>query len=629
MKPQETIQEKIDSIITLYSKGQIKDALKGAETLIKEYPNESKLFNINGACNAAIGKLDSAVDNYKKAILLNPDYAEAHLNLGNAYEDLSQFDNTILSYQKAITLNPNYSEAYNNLGNVYQNLHQFENAIKSYQKAIELEPDYAEAHFSIGLAYKELGYLEDAAEHLEKVIILKPKFIDANNFLGKILITLGRPDSAYDYFNQAIELKPDFAEAHNNLGVALQDLGELDDAVQSYEYATLLNPKYFEAHHNLGIAYQSLGNIDSSVQSYEKALAISPDSAETYHNLSYLKKYSEKDHQISKMHSLLASNNLENSERIFLNLALARIYENLGNKNEFFKFLNEGNKLSKDELNYSIEQSSQEISTIKKLYSPPLNAIQELQSLDSSSNQPIFIIGMPRSGTTLVEQIISNHREVYGGGEINTLTNLISPIIKNFIAGDIRQLDQKAISYIRQEYQEMLNSINTHKNIITDKLPLNFQYIGFILSAFPEAKIVHLKRDAIATCWSNYRCTFKSKANGYSYNFDDLAQFYNLYEDLMKFWHELYPNKIHDICYEDLTTNQEEETQKLLKYCDLDWDENCLNFHTNKRAVQTASSLQVREKMYQGSSDVWKQYWTHIQPLISGLKSYKDRNKTN
>jgi len=158
--------------------------------------------------------------------------------------------------------------------------------------------------------------------------------------------------------------------------------------------------------------------------------------------------------------------------------------------------------------------------------------------------------------------------------------------------------------------------------VITDKLPLNFQYIGFILSAFPEAKIVHLKRDARATCWSIYRHHFRNKGNGYSYNLDDLAGFYGLYVELMDYWHNLYPDKIYDICYEDLTTDQEEETRKLLKYCELDWDENCLDFHKNQRAVKTASSLQVRQKIYQGSSEAWKKHESYLQPLVKALSSY-------
>ena len=151
---------------------------------------------------------------------------------------------------------------------------------------------------------------------------------------------------------------------------------------------------------------------------------------------------------------------------------------------------------------------------------------------------------------------------------------------------------------------------------------MNYRYTGFILSAFPEAKIVHLKRDARATCWSIYKHFFSDTKNGWAYDMIDIAEYFNFYTDMMSFWHELYPNKIYDVCYEDLTTNQEEETRKLLEYCDLEWDENCLNFHNNERAVKTASALQVRKKMYQGSSEAWKKYESYLQPLIKGLESY-------
>jgi len=170
---------------------------------------------------------------------------------------------------------------------------------------------------------------------------------------------------------------------------------------------------------------------------------------------------------------------------------------------------------------------------------------------------------------------------------------------------------------IREQYLDVLSSLNVSQSIIIDKMPLNFRYVGFILMAFPEAKILHMNRDPMATCWSIYKYYFNG--NSYSYNQDDLAKYYKMYKDLMSFWNKLFPDKIYDVCYEDLTTNQEMETRKLLKYCELEWDENCLNFHTNKGAVKTTSAIQVRQKIYQGSSEVWKKYEAFLQPLIKGL----------
>jgi hypothetical protein len=186
----------------------------------------------------------------------------------------------------------------------------------------------------------------------------------------------------------------------------------------------------------------------------------------------------------------------------------------------------------------------------------------------------------------------------------------------------MNKLPETAFLSIREQYLDVLSNLNVPESVITDKFLLNRQYIGFILTAFPEAKIVHMKRDARATCWSIYKHYFSSAGNGWAYNLDDVARFYGIYSNIMDFWHQLFPGKIYDMCYEDLTTNQEEETKKLLQYCELDWDENCLSFHKNKRTVETASSVQVREKMYQGSSEAWKKHKAYLKPLIKALSSY-------
>ena len=296
--------------------------------------------------------------------------------------------------------------------------------------------------------------------------------------------------------------------------------------------------------------------------------------------------------------------------------------------------MHEGNRLRKEELNYSLDKDQNLFSIVKKMFSSPPSL-----SYEPSTIRPVFIVGMPRSGTSLVEQIIDSHHAVHGAGESQTFRKLLTLIVRdhliedtttastiiggvNMSISDMNNLPKKVFLSIREQYLDELSSLNVPENVITNKGLLNFRFIGFILLAFPEAKIVHLKRDARATCWSIYKNNFHQKGIGYGNNLEDLAGFYGLYTDLMDFWHQSFPDKIYDLCYEDLTTNQEEETRKLLEYCELDWDENCLNFHTNKRAVKTASALQVRQKMYQGSSEAWKKHEAYLEPLIKALSSY-------
>jgi tetratricopeptide (TPR) repeat protein len=547
-------KEQLDVVIQLYSSGQIEEALSRVETLIKDYPSDSSLFNISGACYMAIGQLNSAVKSFENAITHNPGYAEAQYNLGFALQGLGQFDAAMSSYKKAIAIKHAFPAAHNNMGLISLELHQL--------------------------------------------------------------------DSAVEYFKWAVAYNSDFAEAHNNLGATLQEAKNFDEAIKQFEKAVTINPNYAQAHNNLGILCQTLGQQDVAIKHYEKAISIKADYTSAHHNLSSLKKYTANDNQVSQMQSLLTNNNLVESERVHLCFALAKVYDDLGNHDEQFKVLNEGNYLRKEELNYSLEKDQEKHLIYKKLFSSPPPAIEEYSSDKSSTKRPIFIVGMPRSGTTLVEQILASHNEVYGGDEMNTLSNLITSKLKDLSAFDANDLHKKTYLSIRQQYLESLSRFNVPESVITDKMPMNFQYIGFILTAFPEAKIIHLKRDARAICWSIYKHYFSDMGNGWAYNLDDLAGFYALYNDLIAFWHELYPNKIYDMCYEDLTTNQEEETRGLLKYCDLNWDENCLNFHTNKRAVKTASALQVRQKMYQGSSEAWKKYEVHLKPLIKALKTY-------
>ena len=513
---------------------------------------------------------------------------------------------------------PNEPLLYNISGACYKEIGQLEEAFKSFQKAVALKPDYAEAQYNLGVTIHELGQVDSAIKCYERVLAIQHAYPNAHNNLGQILLESGQPDAAMNHFEWAVAYQPEFSEAHNNLGSSLLALRQINTAVTHYEKAIALKPDYQLAYNNLGIAYQRLGEIDKAFKSFERALAIKSDYAKAHHNLSSLKKYTKSDKQIVEMESLLSIKDLSQSDRIFICFALAKAYENLGKQEELFKVLHEGNQLRKKELKYSIEKSENHNSIIKKLF----NSSPKPLSNQASTIRPIFIVGMLRSGTSVVEQIISSHHEVYGAGELKNLTQIIIPILREHLTDDKKKLSKKTFLSIRKQYLESLSRFNTSENVITDKWPLNFRSIGFILSAIPEAKIIHLKRDARATCWSIYKHYFSDTGNGWAYNFDDLAEFYKLYSELMRYWHEMFPGKVYDISYEDLTTNQEDETRKLLEYCELEWDQNCLDFHKNKRAVDTASVLQVRQKMYQGSSEAWKEHEEYLQPLIKALSSY-------
>jgi tetratricopeptide (TPR) repeat protein len=537
-----------------------------------------------------------------------------------------QIDNVLSLYsnghfQKAVEkikeLNatyPNVPLLFNLIGACYKELGQLEGASKMFESAVNIKPDYAEAHFNLGAMYKILGRDDAAIESYKKAIDISPDYPDAHNNLGTALHDIGQLENAIESLEWAIAYKHDFAEAHNNLGNVFNDFGRVGDAVECFERAVQHNPDYAKAYFNLAIAYKDLGNKDAYLKSIEKTVVLKPDWGDAHLHLSRIKKYRKNDPHIAEMLSLLSKNDLTLIDRIGLNFALAHTYEHLENHDEQFKFLNEANRLRKKESNYSFNTDKKRFERIKELFELPPPPVDKSLSKPLSF-RPIFIVGMPRSGTSLVHQIIDSHHSVHGAGELTILSPIINQFFKDY--DDKTGITESALLTIREKYADYISRLNISENVIVDKMPLNFRHIGFILTAFPEAKIIHMNRDPMATCWSIYKYYFNG--NYYSYNQEDLAHYFLLYKELMDYWHKIFPNKIHDVCYENLTTDQEKETQKLLEYCELDWDENCLNFYKNKGAVKTTSALQVRQKMYQGSSEVWKKYEQYLKPLIKGL----------
>jgi len=591
--------------------------------------------------NTKKGDIDAAKDDYLSILKFMPNNQEAKNQLSKLSKnkptsptqsqlDLiiklyssNQIQDALNSLDSLINNYPYDPSLFNIRGACFKAINKIESAVESFKNAINIKPDYAEAHFNLALTLKELNKFNEAIKYYEMAISIKPAYPIAHNNLGLIFLELNQLDFAAKHFNWAILYNLEFAEAHNNLGTTLQQSRQFNASIKHYLKATTINPYFTQAFNNLGIIHQTLGQQIKAIKYFQKAISLDPNYTSAYFNLSRIKTFLPEDIQISQMQSLL-TNNLNILEKIYLNFALAKVNEDLERKDDLFKFLKQGNQLCKEKTYYSLKNDQQKHALIQKIFTTPKNLHEINFNKDfkdtSNSKRPIFIIGMPRSGTTLVEQIISSHKKIYGADEMSTLSDLISKILKKVSNNNSYELNKKSVLSIRHKYLAELSDLNVPENIISDKWPLNFQYVGFILEAFPEAKIIHLKRDSRATCWSIYKHFFSDIGNGWAYNFKDLAGFYNLYSEMMAFWHDLYPNKIYDISYEDLTTNQEDETRKLLEYCDLDWDENCLNFHENKRAVKTASALQVREKMYQGSSEAWKKYEAYLKPLLNELK---------
>ena len=485
----------------------------------------------------------------------------------------------------------------------------FDIAIKLGALITQSFPDHPVAWHILGASLLELGKMKEALLVNQKVVDLSPKDSNAHNNLGNSFKGVGRLHKAVSSYKKSISLDQNNATAHNNLANTLIQLNNYAEAEVHYKKAILLEPDYSEAHHNFGRLLSNLGRLDEAKVCFENAVTIDPTFARGHRMYSLIKHFEKKDEHYSRMQDIYRDQDTSDNQRCEICFALGKASEDLQDYEQAFKFLSEGNSLRKKALNYNIEQDFELFREIKSSY---LKIKMSKLEIDQPMNsiKPIFIIGMPRSGTTLVEQIIACHSSVTGAGELTSAQSFGSSIARG-----VNNCGKNELMNFRQKYMKSLEKVSVNKSIVTDKMPLNFRYLGLISAAFPEAKIIHVKRHPGATCWANYKSFFPTRGLGYCYNLDDISSYYSLYKDLMAFWEEAFSERIYHLDYDLLTKNQDNETRRLIDYLDLEWEDECLAPENNTRVVETASNAQVRERVYRGSSQKWQMF----KPFLNGI----------
>ena len=489
--------------------------------------------------------------------------------------------------KKLIKKFPNFQALYNLLGLCLQSQKKFQEAIKYYKIAIQNNPNFFVAINNLGLTYYNMYDLKNA-QH---------------------------------YYERAIEINPKFTHPISNLGNVKKELNNYEEAIKCYKLALSIDNKLYIVIHNLGMAYQALGKFEESKKYFESVLKINSKFTRADRSLSMSLKYDINNPHLKIMKNKIKDQSLNDFQKIELHFGLGKAYEDIKNYKKSFENYKLGNKIKRDSIKYQLNDDVKLFENIKNSFSSI--DFQNLENIGNKSNKMIFILGMPRSGTTLVEQIIANHKSVYGAGELRDLTQIIR---KNFLVNNKIKFpekfnikDQNFFSNMGTKYLENLDRYNTNKNYITDKAPLNFKWIGLVKLILPKSKIIHCTRDPKDTCLSLFKNFFEGELN-FSYNLEEAAKYYKLYQNLMEFWKQLLPDFIYDISYEKLVENQEFESKKLLDFCNLDWDKNCLTFYRNKRGIVTASFAQARKPIYKNSVKSWQNYKNELLPMFKILE---------
>lgn len=518
----------------------------------------------------------------------------------------------------------NDDEIAHKIGKIYLDINRCDLALPYLKSAVEAQPNNGEYIVDFADSLRILRYYDDAISYFKKALKLNKEDLSALNGLGLVYIDQMNGKKALEVYDNALSIQKTNINIKTNTVVALYLSNQHGDAIEKGDKILNKNKPDYRLLNIMGMSYLSLGKNDAAAEYFRRSIKASmgPDqSAPVIQNLTQTQKYNDKNMKDIDMIKSYLNNSMSTESRSNLHFSLGKIYNDLQEWEEAFsnyKLANElvDAKLDVDDLNLFLKN------TVKTFTS---DYISKNKLNDLRSSLPVFVLGMPRSGTSLVEQIISSHSEVFGAGEISYLQDIIDNKNKNSVSEKypltLRGLNHNDLINMRDQYLAMIKSLDNEALKIVNKMPANFIHIGIIATLFPEASIIHVTRNPLDTCVSCYFQRFKA-AMSWSFNFNDMGRYYKFYRHIMSYWEKLLPSKILTVSYEQLIDNPTEQSKRIIEYCGLEWEPACQEYYKTKRSVMTASHSQVRQPIYKTSRSRWIRYAAHLQPLVSEIGEY-------
>ena len=588
-------------------------------------PNSAQALNNLGILNFDKREFEVAVKYYERALEKNGSYPEAHNNLGNALRSLGRADEALEHYQRALLVRENYPEAYNNLASILNDKDQVAEAEHAYRKAITLRPNYVEAYGNLAKLLVQHDREDEALRTLGEALKINPKD-------PKILVQVARTQLSKGNIVQAeqaahLGLKEDAlnADGHVVLGQIMLETDRFPEALAAFERALELKPELAEANNMYGVCLKSVGRLEDARKAFQKALEFNPQNYGTYASLAELEKFTPDHPQLKAMEAIIAEAEDPNKERYMgLHFALGKAYDDLGEYQKAISHFNTGATLKRAKLHYNEGEAFQFFDSIKSVFTKELFANRPFKG--NPTDVPVFIIGMPRSGSTLVEQVLSSHPDVFGAGEIKEFSRQLSALRSRFpglpkFPAIASKMNHAQYQIVADGYLSATARLSGNAKRVTDKLLSNYYFLGMLHLMFPNAKFIHTKRNPVDTCLSAYTKLFKDDMP-HSYDFGELGRYYRRYEDLMKHWDEvLPPGTVKTVVYEDVVGDLEKMAREIVAFTGLPWNDACLSFHESSRPVKTASVVQIRKKVYSSSVERWRNYGDALQPLLDSLSN--------
>jgi tetratricopeptide (TPR) repeat protein len=640
------------------TQGRDADAIASYRAAIRVSPSFPASYNNLGLALADQGKLDEAVQNFREALRLKSDFPEAHYNLGKALQQQGKLDEAVASYRRALELRPDYSHAYNNLGvaltsqgklddaevvlrqalgldpadaathnnlgNLFSERGRVSEAITCYRRALQLRPDDFDAYNNLGLSLTDQAKLGGAVACFREALRHKPDFPEACFNLGKALVAREQLAEAVDCYRQAVQHRPNYPEAHSLLSATLRMLGRPDEAEAHFQEALRLRPHFPDAYYSLAVALERIGDLPRAEVALREVLRQEPQHVDACAELAMLLRGRLPDADIAVIRQLLSDPLLSDVERGRLHFALTQVHDARGEYSHAAKQAEQGNALQQAARQrrgtaYDAAAHEEFVDRLIATFTPEF--FERVRGWGVDSELPVFVFGLPRSGTTLVEQILASHSRVHGGGELGISQDIFDSLMGGranegaFAA--LARIDPAIFRRLAMQYLSQLEALNGSSARVVDKMPDNYQYLGLLVTMFPRARFIHCQRDVrdvAVSCWM----TGFGQVN-WANDPDSIASRCREYRRLMDHWRRVLPVPMLEISYEAIVANLEQEARRLVAACGLPWEPACLEFHANHRPVNTASAMQVRQPLYARSVGRWKHYAGPLCPLFAQL----------
>lgn len=652
--------QRLQQMVAVASQAMQRGDLLQAERLLKDVLQAApKAWDVHQALAmvyARQGRHQDAAKQFTRIVNANPAYAPGHANLAialtesgdpaaawqefqralkidpamrpgllipmaEALQKLTRHEEAIALYRELLTREKTNHAAFYGMARAYEALEDFPRALECYEHATGLAPDNALYHLRFGSCLRDAKLLGMAAGQYHEAVRCRPEWLDAIVLLAETLQEQRRFDETLECFDRALQLSPDNPELVERRGYALLAQGDSAAAMATFERLLQRDETRQMAWEGLGRSQMEAGQTERAVTSYSETLRRFPHSLGTYYYLAGARKYRADDPLVAEIAARADDVADDENYAIALNFAAGKVMDDSKAWDRAFHYYARGNRLRNRQYQYQAEEDAARVDRDIAVFTPEL--LERLAPLGSDSIAPVFIVGMPRSGTTLTEQIISSHPQAIGAGEVifwseaPTAMPLLQKQEDTPYPQCVELLTQAQIATIADEYLKLLHKITGAGDDvarITDKMPHNFLYLGLIAAVFPRARIVHCKRDPLDNCLSIYFQNFGG-SHPYAYDLPNLGHHHVQYQRLMAHWHALLPGRILDLNYEDLIADPEYWSRALIDHVGLDWDDACLAPHKLERTVKTASVWQVRQPIYKSSVQRWKHYEAHLEPL--------------